>query len=125
MMKRIVKTLHNLAEFDSAGKIEEPRRSVYILEVLPHDDSCQYELYVGSTWHPVQYRYEEHKSGGSKAAHIFRRRASVGAIRWDLMEGFPKFHTKEAVERAERRVALWLASQGYSIKCNMLTPRES
>lgn len=119
-MKRIVRTLHNLAEFDSQGKSDEPRRSVYVIEVVPYEDSCKFELYVGSTWHPVEHRYEEHRSGGSKAAHIFRRRATVGDIRWDLMEGFPKFHSTDAVERAERRVALWLEHQGYVVKCNML-----
>jgi hypothetical protein len=36
------------------------------------------------------------------------------------MEGFPKFHSTAAVERAERRVALWLERQGFSVKCNML-----
>jgi predicted GIY-YIG superfamily endonuclease len=119
-MNRIVKTLNNLAQFDSIGRSDDPQRSVYIIEVVPNDESCKFELYVGSTWHPVEYRYEEHKSGGSKAAHIFRRRAKVGEIRWDLMEGFPRFHSTSAVERAERRVALWLERQGFSVKCNML-----
>jgi predicted GIY-YIG superfamily endonuclease len=119
-MNRIVKTLNNLAQFDSVGRSDDPQRSVYIIEVVPKDESCKFKFYVGSTWHPVEYRYEEHKSGGSKAAHIFRRRATVGEIRWDLMEGFPKFHSTAAVERAERRVALWLERQGFSVKCNML-----
>ena len=119
-MKRIVRSLQNLANFDAQGKRDEPRRSVYVIEIVPIDDSCKFDLYVGSTWHPVEHRYEEHKSGGSKAAHIFRRRASVGEIRWDLMEDFPKFHSTGAVERAERRVALWLERQGYLVKCNML-----
>lgn len=119
-MRRIVRTLQNLAVFDSQDRNDEPRRSVYVIEVVPLEDSCKFELYVGSTWHPVEHRYEEHKSGGSKAAHIFRRRATTGEIRWDLMEGFPQFHSKEAVERAERRVALWLERQGFVVKCNML-----
>ncbi len=119
-MKKIVTTLHNLAELDSQGKSEEARRSVYVIEVVPYEHSCKFDLYVGSTWHPVEYRYEEHKSGGPKAAHIFRRRATVGEIRWDLMTDFPKFHSKGAVERAERRVALWLEHQGFVVKCNML-----
>ena len=119
-MRRILKSLNNLAEFDSIGKSEEPHRSVYVIEIIPNDDSCDFDLYVGSTWHPIEHRYEEHESGGPKAAHIFRRRASTGDIRWDLMEGIPKFHSTSAVERAERRVALWLERQGYMVKCNML-----
>ena len=119
-MRRILKSLSNLAEFDSLGKTEEPHRSVYVIEIISHDGKCEFDLYVGSTWHPIEHRYEEHKSGGPKAAHIFRRRATTGDIRWDLMKDFPKFHSTSAVERAERRVALWLERQGFKVKCNML-----
>ena len=33
-MNRIVKTLNNLAQFDSIGRNDDPQRSVYIIEVV-------------------------------------------------------------------------------------------
>jgi hypothetical protein len=109
-----------MAEFDCRSSNSEAKYSVYILEVIPLNDSCKYDFYVGSTWNPVEERYQEHKLKGDKSARIFRSRADVGDIRWDLMEGFPKFCTRPAVERAEGRVAKWLVNKGYEVSCNAL-----
>lgn len=114
-----------MALADAKGMKSEALRSVYIIEVRPIDANCDFDIYVGSTWHPVKYRFEQHCEGGSKAAQIFRKRAKPAGLRWDLMEGFPKFHTKEAVERAEKRVADYLARKGYKVNCNMLTKRKT
>ena len=109
-----------MAEFDSRSHESEAMFSVYILDVIPLVESCSYDFYVGSTWKPVEERFLEHKEKGEKSARIFRNRAKVGDIRWDLMEGFPKFHTRAAVERAEGRVAKWLVNKGYQVRCNAL-----
>ena len=119
-MNSLVQSLHNMAEFDSRFSNSDAVHSVYILDVLPLVDTCSYDFYVGSTWKPVEERYEEHKKKGDKSARIFRGRADVGDIRWDLMEGFPKFHSRAAVERAEGRVAKWLTNKGFQVRCNML-----
>ena len=109
-----------MAEFDSRSHESEAMFSVYILDVMPLVENCSYDFYVGSTWKPVEERYQEHKLKGDKSARIFRSRADVGDIRWDLMEGFPKFHTRSAVERAEGRVAKWLVNKGHQVRCNAL-----
>ena len=119
-MNRIVKSLQNRAEFDSRLHDSEAKFSVYILDVIPLVESCSYHFYVGSTGKPVEERFLEHKEKGEKSARIFRNRADVGDIRWDLMEGFPKFHTRAAAERAEGRVAKWLVNKGYQVRCNAL-----
>ncbi len=109
-----------MAEFDSQSHSGEANYSIYVLDVVPLSDNCRYEIYVGSTWKSIEQRLEEHREGGSKAAQIFRSTAKVGAIRWDLMNGFPKFHSRDAVERAEGRVAKWLVNRGFAVRCNML-----
>ena len=109
-----------MAEMDYRQHNGVAKFSVYVLDVLPLSDGCKYELYVGSTWKEIKHRHEEHKDGGSKSARIFRKSASVGDIRWDLMEGFPKFYSREAAERAEGRVAMWLVHKGFQVRCNML-----
>jgi hypothetical protein len=119
-MNRIVRSLQNMAEFDSRSHESEAMFSVYILDVIPLVENCSYDFYVGSTWKPVEERYQEHKQKGDKSARIFRSKADVGEIRWDLMEGFPKFHTRAAVERAEGRVAKWLVNKGFQVRCNAL-----
>ena len=109
-----------MAEFDSRSHESEAMFSVYILDVIPLVENCSYDYYVGSTWKPVEERCQEHRQKGDKSAMIFRSRADVGEIRRDLMEGFPKFHTRAAVERAEGRVAKWLVNKGYQVRCNAL-----
>ena len=124
LSQALLNSLYNMAIADAKGKKSEARRSVYIIEVRPIDPNCTFDFYVGSTWHPVKYRFEQHREGGSKAAQIFRNRAKPSGLRWDLMEGFPKFHNKDAVERAEKRVADYLARKGYKVNCNMLTKKK-
>ncbi len=119
-MRRIVSSLHSLAEFDSHKESSVANFSVYIIDVIPVTENCKFQFYVGSTWKTVQGRHEEHKEKGKKAARVFKGNGDVGDIRWDLMDGFPKFHTRVAAERAEGRVARWLQNQGYSVSCNML-----
>jgi hypothetical protein len=109
-----------MAEFDSRSHDSEAMFSVYILDVIPLVENCPYNFYVGSTWKSVEERHQEHKQKGDKSSRIFRKRADVGDIRWDLMEGFPKFHTRAAVERAEGRVAKWLVNKGHQVRCNAL-----
>lgn len=119
-MRRIVSSLLTLAEFDCNEESSLANFSVYIIDVIPVTENCKYQFYVGSTWKTVQGRHEEHKDKGQKAAKVFKRNGDAGDIRWDLMDGFPKFHTRVAAERAEGRVARWLQNQGYSVSCNML-----
>lgn len=109
-----------MSEFDLNSRTVEANYSVYVLDVVPLSENCKYQLYVGSTWKSVEERYEEHREGGTKSARIFRSTASVGNIRWDLMDGFPKFYSREAAERAEGRVAKWLSNKGFTVRCNML-----
>lgn len=123
-MNRIVKSLENIAKFDALSHNVEAKYSVYVLEVIPLSESCKYDLYVGSTWKSVEERFEEHKNGGTRAARLFRKSAKVGAIRWDIMEGFPKFHSRDAVERAEGRVAIWLTNKGFTVRSDKLESEE-
>ena len=109
-----------MAEFDLNSRTGEAKYSIYVLDVIPLSENCKYQIYVGSTWKSVEERFAEHREGGSKAARIFRSTAAVGDIRWDLMDGFPKFYSREAAERAEGRVAKWLSSKGFEVRCNML-----
>jgi len=109
-----------MAEFDSRSHESEAMFSVYILDVIPLVENCSYDFYVGSTWKPLEERIDEHREGGPKAARVFRSSANVGAIRWDLMKDFPRFHSRDAVERAEGRVARWLVNKGFTVRCNML-----
>lgn len=119
-MNRILRSLNNMAEFDLNSQTGEARYSVYILDVIPNSANCKYQLYVGSTWKAVEDRCSEHREGSSKSARIFRSTATVGEVRWDMMEGFPKFYSREAAERAEGRVAKWLSNKGFIVRCNML-----
>lgn len=109
-----------MAEFDLNSRAGEAKYSIYILDVIPLSENCKYRLYVGCTWKSVEDRCAEHREGGSKSARIFRSTAVVGDIRWDLMDGFPKFFSREAAERAEGRVAKWLSNKGFEVRCNML-----
>ena len=109
-----------MADFDLNSRAGEANYSVYVLDVIPLSENCKYHLYVGSTWKSVEDRCAEHREGGSKAARIFRSGATVGDIRWDLMDGFPKFYSREAAERAEGRVAKWLTNKGFIVRCNKL-----
>lgn len=124
MMNKLLKGLQNMSEFESLKSSDEAKYSVYILEVLPLSDSCKYDFYVGSTGLSIEDRHKQHKSGGAKSARIFRSRATVGEIRWDLMDGFPKFRKRETVERAEGRVAQWLANRGFSVRCDRLAAEQ-
>ena len=119
-MSRLVRSLSNMAELDSRQHKGVANFSVYVLDVLPLSEGCKYDLYVGSTWKEIEDRRKEHIEGGSKSARIFRESANVGGIRWDLMEDFPKFHSREAAERAEGRVAMWLVNKGFQVRCNIL-----
>ena len=110
-----------MAEFDCRSSISEARYSVYILEVIPLNDSCKYDLYVGSTGKSVEQRCEGHKSKKRpKSAQVFINNADVGEIRWDLMEDFPKFCSRERAEAAEGRVARWLVNEGFRVSCDKL-----
>lgn len=119
-MNSIVRSLRNRADFDARSSKGEALFSIYIIDVLPINDRCKYELYVGSTWKSIEERYEEHRSGGPKSARIFRTSARAGEIRWDLMDGFPKFYTRSGVERSEGRVARWLTNKGFRVRCDKL-----
>jgi hypothetical protein len=112
-MNRILRSLNNMAEFDLNSRSGEAKYSIYVLDVIPLSENCKYQIYV-------EERFAEHREGGSKAARIFRSMAAVGDIRWDLMNGFPKFYSREAAERAEGRVAKWLSNKGLIVRCNML-----
>ena len=109
-----------MAELDSNSRSEVANFSVYILDIIPRSYKCKYELYVCSTWKSVQERYAEHCERGEKSARIFDSLAEPGAIRWDLMDGFPQFYSRAAAERAEGRVARWLVNKGFRVRCNML-----
>ena len=111
-----------MAEFDCRSSDSEARYSVYILGVMPLNDSCKYDFYVGSTGKSVEERCEEHKlKTRPKSAQVFINNADVGEIQWDLMGDFPKFCSRERAEAAEGRVARWLVNKGFRVSCDKLS----
>lgn len=121
-MNKIAQGLKNMAEFDRRSSNSQASYSVYILDVIPLNDSCKYDFYVGSTVKLVEERCEEHKlKKRPESAQVFINNADVGEIRWDLMADFPKFYSRKTAERAEMRVARWLVNKGFRVSCNKLS----
>ncbi len=118
---RLIEQLTKIAEQDAVGKKSEARLSVYIIEIEKLDPDLKFEFYVGSTGNSVRYRFEQHIPGHKFAAKIFRKsRATAKCLRWDMMIDFPKFHSKEAAERAEGLVAKALSKAGWSVHSDRL-----
>ena len=110
-----------MASEDANGKKSDPRYSVYVIEIEKLDPNLEYDFYVGSTGNPVRYRFAQHVPEHKFAARIFRNsRARAKCLRWDLMLEFPKFHTKEAAEKAEGLVAKAIHKAGWDVNSDRL-----
>ena len=115
------KKLEALAKKDAIGKRVEPSFSVYVIEVEKIDPSLDCDFYVGSTAHSVLDRFYQHVEGHNLASKPFKYgKGKARRIRWDLMEEFPKFYSRDSVEIAEGLVAKALQSAGWSVHCNKL-----
>lgn len=115
------KKLEALAKKDSIGKRVEPSFSVYVIEVEKIDPKLDCDFYVGSTALSVLDRFYQHIEGHNLASKPFKYgKGKARRIRWDIMEEFPKFYTRDSVEIAEGLVAKALQSAGWSVHCNKL-----
>jgi predicted GIY-YIG superfamily endonuclease len=86
------------AELEAPGDLRPPHH-VYVVEVLA--TSKPEAFYVGQTNKDPQTRIEQHRSGGNKAAQVFRGRATVGATRPDLIPEAWALPTRSAALAAE------------------------
>ena len=90
------------------------RYFVYVIELAPNGPTD--DVYVGSSALWPQERFEKHLSGGlgrSRASRHVRRRGI--ALMPQLYEGLNPFPSREAAERAERRLRGRLERQGYRV----------
>ncbi len=118
---RLIEQLKKIAIRDAVGKKFEARFSVYIIEIQKIDQSLNYDFYVGSTGNPVRHRFAQHVPEHKFAARIFRNsRARAKCLRWDMMLELPKFHTKDAAEKAEGLVAKALYKAGWEVNSDRL-----
>jgi hypothetical protein len=115
------KKLEALAKKDSIGQRAQPSFSIYVIEVEKIDPKLDCDFYVGSTALSVLDRFYQHIEGHNLASKPFKYgKGKARRIRWDLMEEFPKFYTRDSVEIAEGLVAKALQSGGWSVHCNKL-----
>lgn len=90
--------------------------SVYVVELSRAcvRKPCAFApLYVGQTAHTPEYRFAQHKAGGTLAAskpHMFGIR-----LRLDLMRGLGPFATRTDAEAAEKAVAAALERRGHPV----------
>lgn len=96
-----------LGEMARRERSEGPRRyALYVIEIEPLDEGLPYEFYVGYTRTSGRHRFNQHQSGGDRAARIFRsHRARAVRLREDLTEGLPRYRTKDTALAAEGLLA--------------------
>ena len=86
-----------------AGRL---RYTLYVIEVERLDPSLRFDFYVGYTSSSLERRLAQHQAAGDKAWRQFKNgRGRAVRIRYDLMEGLPKFRTEEVAKAAEGTLA--------------------
>lgn len=119
------KKLIALAKKDAVGRRGNPKYSVYVIEVEKLDPNLKCDFYVGSTAHTPLHRFHQHIEGNRLASQPFKKgRGRAKQIRWDLMENYPKYFSRDNVEIAEGLVARALQSAGWQVHCNKLNVEE-
>jgi hypothetical protein len=119
--EKLLFEVKKLAREDSMGKKSEPRYSVYVIEIEKLDPSLKFDFYVGSTSNSVLYRLSQHIPDHDLASKIFRHsRGRAKQIRWDLTMDFPKFHSRDAAEKAEGLLARAIQKAGWSVSSDRL-----
>ena len=71
-------------------------------------------VYVGSSWHPPEVRYQRHIDPASKVGSKWVRRYHLG-LHKRLTELQPTYDTREEAEKAERELARRLRKRGYAV----------
>jgi len=82
------------------------RYALYVIEVESLDERVPYEFYVGVTKTSGRHRMKQHSAGGDRAWRMFRNgKARPVRLREDLMQGLPRFRTKDTALAAEGTLA--------------------
>jgi hypothetical protein len=119
--EKLLFEVKKLAREDSIGKKSEPRYSVYVIEIEKLDPSLKFDFYVGSTSKSVLYRFAQHIPDHEFASKIFRHsRGRAKQVRWDLTMDFPKFHSRDAAEKAEGLLARAIQKAGWAVSSDRL-----
>jgi hypothetical protein len=87
---------------------------VYVVEAIGDDGAT--DLYVGQTSGTVEERIEVHRDGGVGAARIFRKAATVGDPRPDLIPEQWELPTRSAALAAEAFTHLLLEARNPGIR---------
>jgi len=82
------------------------RYALYVIEVEALDERVPYVFYVGMTLTSGGHRMKQHSDRGDRAWKMFRNgKARPVRLREDLMQGLPRFRTKEKALQAEGLLA--------------------
>jgi hypothetical protein len=113
--------IHRLAASEPVN-VGRLRYNLYVIEVERLDPSLRYEFYVGVTSTSAERRLAQHQEGGDKAWRQFRNgRGRAVRIRYDLMEGLPKFRSEDVAKAAEGTLARVISANvgpAYSDRVN-------
>ena len=98
-----------------------PQHRVYVVAVERVDPAITWDLYVGSTNLYLRERWQRYENLTDKVSQYFRH-GKVRAIgyRYDLMDGWGPYETREEALEKEGALATSLQRDGYSVYSDRL-----
>jgi hypothetical protein len=112
--ERLARKLSNISNHDSEEGKLPTNYKIYIIEIQSLTSKDDYVFYVGSTSHEVEYRISQHQNVEAMAARMFKNGSyQIKAVRSDLHDSLPRFHSVRAAEKAEGIVADFLCRRGF------------
>ena len=97
-----------------------PQFRVYVIEVQRLTPDATFDFYVGSTGNYLRERWANYEQNKKVSKHFRNGHVQALDYRYDLMQGWGPYMTRDEAEKAEGELAYSLKQQGLQVYSDRL-----